>query len=135
MLLEIELMDPVNTAVIVQWLKDEDVTIRAVSKTEQYVNIINARVPVELLEMLAAQPGLYGIRSGYGIPPDTNDVLPRNQNGPPESAHSAPQLIVHSRPDAHARNQAEGVGAHQRAEQGKHHEGNLRVARRRVHPR
>ena len=89
-LLEIELMsDPVNTAVIVQWLKDEDVTIRAVSKTEQYVNIINARVPVELLEMLAAQPGLYGIRSGYGIPPDTNDVLPRNQNGPPESAHSA----------------------------------------------
>ena len=89
-LLEIELMsDPVNTAAIVQWLKDEAVTIRAVSKTEQYINIINARVPVELLEMLAAQPGLYGIRSGYGIPPDTNDVLPRNQNGPPESAHSA----------------------------------------------
>ena len=89
-LLEIELMsDPVNTAAIVQWLKDEGVTIRAVSKTEQYVNIINARVPVELLEMLAAQPGLYSIRSGYGIPPDTNDVLPRNQNGPPESAHSA----------------------------------------------
>ena len=86
--LDIELAsDPVNTKAIASWLEEEGVVPRSVSKTEQYVNIISAEVPVSLLDTLAGQPLVIRIHSGFGEAPETGGFIPRSDIGLPKSNH------------------------------------------------
>ena len=87
--LDIELAsDPVNTKAIASWLEEEGVVPRSVSKTEQYVNIISAEVPVSLLDTLAGQPLVIRIHSGFGEAPETGEFIPRGDIGLPKSNHT-----------------------------------------------
>ena len=89
-LLEIELMsDPDNTNAIALWLKEEGVVPRSVNTSEDRVNSISADVPVELLETLAGQPGLFTVHSGYGVVPEVDDVRSRGSGGPLRSHYAA----------------------------------------------
>ena len=87
--LDIELAsDPVNTKAIASWLEEEGVVPRSVSKTEQYVNIISAEVPVSLLDTLAGQLLVIRIHSGFGEAPETGEFIPRGDIGLPKSNHT-----------------------------------------------
>ncbi len=87
--LDIELAsDPVNTKATASWLEEEGVVPRSVSKTEQYVNIISAEVPVSLLDTLAGQPLVIRIHSGFGEAPETGEFIPRGDIGLPKSNHT-----------------------------------------------